>query len=119
MDIVLRVIAADSDSLRSLSSWLGSEPDLRGRIRHVEREPVPGTMGPMTEALQIALGSGGAIATLSGVVIAWLGARPGDVTVKLTRGPNQIEVSAGRVRSLDTALAAEVAKMLEDSDGRG
>ncbi|MBB5967665.1 effector-associated constant component EACC1 [Planomonospora venezuelensis] len=118
----MSVSTDDSDQLRSLSSWLEPEPELRGRVGAVERDPAPGTLGPVTEALQIALGSGGAVAALSGVVVAWLGSRPGDVTVKLVRGEDQIEVSAGRVRSLDAGklvdLTAEIAKVLEDPDDR-
>ncbi|MEU8207276.1 hypothetical protein [Streptosporangium sp. NPDC049046] len=126
MDLVVSVLSIDTggaDDLRSLAAWLEAEPELRGRVTFLESDPSEGRLGPLVEALQIALGSSGLVAAISGVIVAWIGSRPGDVTVKLIRGDDKIEVSAGRVRSLDTtklaALTVEIVEALESTDDRG
>lgn len=122
MEILITVAASEAaDELRDLRSWLAEEPELRGRVGLVEAEPAAGALGPVPEMLQVAFGAGGALATLAGVVIAWLGNRGGEVTVKLTRGEAVAEVSAKGVKSLDLAqaraLTTHLAEVLNDTDG--
>lgn len=121
MEILVTVAAGDSaDGLRELRSWLVQEPELRGRVRLVEAESAAGALGPVPEMLQVAFGAGGALATLAGVVIAWIGNRGGEVTVKITRGEAVAEVSAKGVRSLDLAqtraLTTHLAEVLKDAE---
>ncbi|GAA3420494.1 effector-associated constant component EACC1 [Streptosporangium vulgare] len=122
MEILITVAASEAaDELRDLRSWLAEEPELRGRVGLVEAEPTAGALGPVPEMLQVAFGAGGALATLAGVVIAWLGNRGGEVTVKLTRGEAVAEVSAKGVKSLDLAqaraLTTHLAEVLNNTDG--
>jgi hypothetical protein len=58
------------DTLRHLYRWLAEEPDLRGRVRVVERDPEAGTLGPVADAVQVALGAGGALATVTTALVA-------------------------------------------------
>ncbi|WP_051753396.1 effector-associated constant component EACC1 [Streptosporangium amethystogenes] len=121
MEILVTVTVGDAaDGLRNLRSWLVEEPELRGRVGLVEAEPAAGALGPVPEMLQVVFGAGGALATLAGVVIAWLGNRGGEVTVKLTRGEAVAEISAKGVKSLDLAqtraLTMHLAEVLKDAE---
>ncbi|MER6175132.1 hypothetical protein [Streptosporangium sp. NPDC001681] len=97
MDVLVR---AEADQLRDLHSWLIEEPEFRGRVRILERDGAPHELGPTTDLLQVALGSGGAVAALAGIVIAWLNSRPGEVSVRISRDNQEIEVTAKGVKSL-------------------
>lgn len=97
MDVLVR---AEADQLRDLHSWLIEEPEFRGRVRILERDGAPHELGPTTDLLQVALGSGGAVAALAGIVIAWLNSRPGEVSIRISRGDQEVEVTAKGVRSL-------------------
>lgn len=118
-EIVVRGAGA-ADLTRDLFAWLIEEPDLRGKARIVERAPLPGALGPVAEALQVALGSGGAVTMLATVAVTWLHHRVGKVTVTFTKGKGHpsLEVTAHRVKMLDAegiqALVAEISDMLKD-----
>ncbi len=68
----------------------------------------------MAEGLQLALGSGGAVAALSGVVIAWLRSRPGEISIKITKGKNQLEVTSKGVKSLTAEGVSELTRQLAE-----
>lgn len=93
----------DGANIRDLYTWLVAESALRGRVNLIENMAAPDALGPVTEALDIALGSGGAAATLAGVVIAWLRLRTSDVKVRFNRGADkpELEIVAQRVKNLD------------------
>ncbi|WP_440103594.1 effector-associated constant component EACC1 [Streptosporangium sp. H16] len=114
MDIVVTTDAG-ADRLRELYAWLAEEVEIRGRMRVIERPPPPGGLGPMAEGLQLALGSGGAVAALSGVVIAWLRSRPGEISVKITKGKNQLEVTSKGVKALTAEGVSELTRQLAES----
>jgi hypothetical protein len=122
MDVVVNINGASADQLRDLRLWLNGEAEFRGRVRLGERPPEGHELGPVTDSLQVVLGSGGAVAALAGVVIAWLRTRPGEIVIKLVRGEDQIEVSAKGVKSLGQedirVLSEQITKMLEGPDGR-
>jgi hypothetical protein len=64
-----------TNELGLLYSWLQRDDEFRGRVRTVTADLKPGDMGGVTEVLMVALGSGGAVATLGGTLNAWIGAR--------------------------------------------
>jgi|SRR5688500_10580608 hypothetical protein len=103
MHVVVNAETGGPDRLRELYSWLQEETDLRGRVRLDERPPDPGTLGPVTEALEIAFDAGGELATVAAVVVAWLRTRTGEVSVRLADGDREIEVSASGLRDLEHA----------------
>jgi Effector Associated Constant Component 1 len=110
---------ASGDELLSLRTWLLDEPEFRGRVSLRETPPQPGKMGPITDALVLALASGGgvvlaraALRTLGSVLVAWLRSRTGQVEVTARRADGaEVTLSATQVRRLS---AADVAQLLDD-----
>lgn len=117
MHLVLTLDGADADELRDLHRALAAEPDLRGRVALRHRPPAPGHLGPIVEAVEVALAPGGALTVVSGAVLVWLRHRRSSVKIKLTRGKDTVELTAHRVRGLDPAalseLTAELAATLD------
>jgi Effector Associated Constant Component 1 len=70
MEILLSVGTADATE--SLSTWLSESFPLPGCIRHVSIMPTPGAQGPGSDALAVALGSGGSITTLALCLRTWI-----------------------------------------------
>jgi hypothetical protein len=90
------------------------EPELRGIVSLREKDVPEGALGSVPDALQIIVGAGGAVA---GVLIAWLGSRRGEVSVKLTEeNGKSLEVTAKGVKGLDQdkirSLTRHVAEVL-------
>jgi Effector Associated Constant Component 1 len=110
-----------TDDLRSLYAWLSEEPELRGRIRIVEPPPEEGALGTAPGLLELLLGAGGALATTATVLVAWLGTRRGEVSIKVGKGDNTVELTAKGVKGLDAAqaraLTEDLAKMLDTPAG--
>jgi hypothetical protein len=114
-------ITTDSPAeLRDLQAWLLREHEFRGRVRLLQQAPMPGSLGALAEALEVALGPGGALTALAGAVIVWLRGRSGSLTVKLSRDGESVELSAKGVRGLGPAeiraLVAETAGALGEAD---
>ncbi|MFI2664734.1 effector-associated constant component EACC1 [Micromonospora carbonacea] len=101
------------DEARSLQDWLLDVPELRGRLTAAQAPPPPGKLGPVLEAVLVALGPGGAAAAAAAAVVAWIRHRSSDVTVRITRADGaEVEVTATRVRKLDqAALRAETDRL--------
>ncbi|MGK5741390.1 effector-associated constant component EACC1 [Micromonospora sp. URMC 103] len=117
---VLRLSASNGrDHLTSLLDWLRREDELRGRVRLEQPPPRPGEMGALTDALVVALGSGGAVAVLAGSLSTWLSQRGTSVEVQIT-GPDgrQLIVRAQRARDLP-ALVREVEALLSRHEHAG
>ncbi|GIJ46072.1 hypothetical protein Val02_29580 [Virgisporangium aliadipatigenens] len=101
------------DDLCSLIDWLDHEPELRGRVKTLQRSPRDGELGGVVEAVQVAAGAGGALAVLASALRVWLSQpRRSDVRIKVRgRHGRSIEVDARRVADpealLRTVLTAE------------
>ncbi|OLB75938.1 MAG: hypothetical protein AUI14_20010 [Actinobacteria bacterium 13_2_20CM_2_71_6] len=95
--------------LRSLVDWLDHEPELRGRVRALARPPAGNELGATTDAVQVALGAGGAIAVLASSLRVWFAQpRRSDVRLKIRGSSGRtIEVDAKRVSNVE-ALIREV-----------
>ncbi|WP_410557667.1 effector-associated constant component EACC1 [Actinomadura fulvescens] len=85
-----------TSALESLSDWLRGEPELSGRVRMDAQPPRPGEMGALTQALLIAVGSGGTVSVLVTSLTAWL-SRPGGAKVRI-----RIENESGAVVEIET-----------------
>jgi Effector Associated Constant Component 1 len=114
MDISIDVTGPDAaDGLRSLQALLAGEDELRGRTRLVQAAAPPGTLGPLTESLAVALGPGGVSAAVAACVV---------VRVRGHHG-RTVEVSPRRVRGLDSSqlhdLAGRLAGELTELDAAG
>ncbi|SEF56362.1 hypothetical protein SAMN05444920_10179 [Nonomuraea solani] len=126
MTVQLQVSADSSaDALRDLYAWLSEEPELRGRVKIVEAPPEPGALGAAPDVLQLLLGAGGALATMATVLVAWLGTRRGEVSIKISRGQEEssVELTAKGVKGLDAAAAKaltdHLAQVLADPEVTG
>jgi hypothetical protein len=115
-----------ADELRDLHGWLNAEPELRGSITPIEEGADAERLGPVLDGLQIASGAGGLLATMATILVAWLGSRKGEVSVTVTRGPEQtqIQLTAKGIRGLDldasqalTDRIVETLRGVEASDG--
>ncbi|MGW6705218.1 effector-associated constant component EACC1 [Streptomyces sp. NPDC054956] len=116
MDVAVIAEGPDAgDHLRSLRDWLADSQELRGRVEAVELPPETGTLGPVLDALSVALGPAGAVSAFATGIIAWLRTRRGDVHIKVTLPEgSSLELAAKRVSGLDTpALQQQVAQVAD------
>jgi hypothetical protein len=99
--VEIRISVADGDlaDLESLDDWLHGEPELAGQVRAVGSAPVRGHLGALTEALIVAVGSGGAISVLAAALKSWLSLpRRSDVTITIDRADgSSVTIDAKRV----------------------
>lgn len=88
--------------LAALRDWLDGEVELQGRVFVREAPPPPGSLGPLMQAIEVALGPGGAVTALATALIAWLRHRTGTVkiSVELPDG-RRVQLDAERVRGMD------------------
>ncbi|WP_237774072.1 effector-associated constant component EACC1 [Actinosynnema sp. ALI-1.44] len=111
-----------ADELRSLRQWLSDVDELRGRVTAVESPPAPGALGPVPDALVVALGPGATTTALATGLVAWLRDRHGEIRVKLTLSDRRtVELAAKSVAGLDAeAVEKQVAELsrLIASDGK-
>ncbi|MFE6926329.1 hypothetical protein ACFVAV_35330 [Nocardia sp. NPDC057663] len=118
MEIVVRIASDEVPvDLASLRSWLIEEDDLRGRVQVVPTAPEPGKLGGLSDALVIAVGTGGvatvAIQAIANTVIAWLRLRTGEVTVTVDRADgSSMTYHATNVRDLALQEADATAQAL-------
>lgn len=88
---------------RSLQDWLSSTPELRGRVDAEQRPPPSDRLGPVVEALLIAVGPGGVATAAAMALTSWIRNRSGEVVLRVQREDGaMLEVTASRVRTLDT-----------------
>lgn len=113
-----------ADQLRSLHAWLTDVDELRGRVGCKESPPEKGTLGPLLDALTVALGPGAAATALATAVIAWLRTRRSEIHIKVTLPDHpSLELSARNVADLDAAAlrqqVTDVAVLLGAQDRQG
>ncbi|WP_331742736.1 hypothetical protein OG239_42245 (plasmid) [Streptomyces sp. NBC_00868] len=98
--------AVVASHLHSLSTWLGHEDELRGRIRLVEGQIEADELGGLPEALVVALSAGGAATVLAQALVEWVRQRTLDVTVKVVRASGEsLEIQLSRVKAGDATVA--------------
>src|SRR6266566_4953729 len=97
-----RTRAADLDELLSI---IRRDDDLRS-IRTDTRVAVPsdGAMGPVTDALLLAIGSGGAGVALLQTIGEWMRNRRSQVRVKLTSQVRTVEIDVDSIDAPEKAL---------------
>jgi hypothetical protein len=103
MDARLSVAGVDPvKGLEDLTAWLRQEPGLRGRVRAVHAVPVDGELGPLADALVVAVSSGGAVSVLAASLRAYL-AQPKRSDVRIT-----VDLPGGRRAELDAKRVNDV-----------
>jgi hypothetical protein len=115
---------------RDLFCWLGEEPCLRGRVRIVEHDPLPGMLGSVAAVVEAVAEPGGVITALATVAVTWLRCRTGKVSLSVRGrdGTPDLTITAERAKNLDAAgirdLIAQVSDVLgsdrsgDDEPGR-
>ncbi|WP_046722558.1 effector-associated constant component EACC1 [Streptomyces xiamenensis] len=94
------------DGLIDLSDWLRAEPELRGMVALSTAVPSPGELGGLSDALVIAVSSGGALTVLAASLRAFLAQpRRSDIRI-VVHGPegHRVEVDAKRVGDVEALL---------------
>jgi hypothetical protein len=122
--------AGSADMTRDLFCWLGEEPCLRGRVRIVEHDPLPGMLGSVAAVVEAVAEPGGVITALATVAVTWLRCRTGKVSLSVRGrdGTPDLTITAERAKNLDAAgirdLIAQVSDVLgndrpgDDEPGR-
>lgn len=101
-----------AEGLAELSDWLGQEPEFRGRVSG-DTTPRPGELGAVTDAVVVAVGSGGVLSVLAASLKAFLALpRRSDVRIKVTGRPD------GRTVEIDAKRVSDVEAMLREALGQ-
>ncbi|WP_372669523.1 effector-associated constant component EACC1 [Amycolatopsis kentuckyensis] len=103
----------DAEVLRSLYQWLRDEPELRGRVKQIDRPPAAGEMGAVADVLMVALGSGGAVGVVASSLKVFF-AQPRRSDVEIT-----IETPDGRKVRVNAKRAADPEGIVREVLGRG
>ena len=114
--LLAKIRSEDEPSdLESLQEWMAEVSELRGLITAVEQPPPPGALGPLVEALMVALGPGGAATAFAAALISWIRHRSGVVTIRIDLPDGgRLELDAHRIRGLGaTELQAEIDALLK------
>ncbi|PJM98510.1 hypothetical protein CG740_35275 [Streptomyces sp. CB01201] len=94
---------------------MADSQELRGRVDAVERPPETGTLGPVLDALSVALGPAGAVSAFATGLIAWLRSRRGDVHIKVTLPDgSSLDLAAKRISGLDTPALQRQVEQIAD-----
>ncbi|WP_228833405.1 effector-associated constant component EACC1 [Nocardia brasiliensis] len=116
MHILVESMEPDgADALYALHEELLGDDQWRGRVTLAERPAPDGTLGPVLEAVQIALAAQNVGALLT-AVIAFLRYRTTDIELKVRRtaATTEVTLSAKRLKGLDQpALTRELAHLVD------
>jgi hypothetical protein len=85
----------------SLREWLRGERGLTGLVRAVPHQPAQTELGGAFELLVVALGSGGAGATLARSLITWLQTRRPGVKISVITRSGSVTLEASQVKDSD------------------
>lgn len=99
MTVRISLAGGGQADLESLVDWLRRERELAGRIEFAPTMMREGELGAPTEALVVAVGSGGAVSVLAASLKAWLSLpRRSDVQIRIQGGDGRVvEINASRV----------------------
>jgi hypothetical protein len=116
MDLRIEVANNPSaDLVRDLREWLSAESESLGPADIRERAPAPGALGPVADAIQMVLGSVGALSSVASVIVAWLQYRKPDVELTIFVGDRDapVRVSALRAQQDPQVTRSELTAQLE------
>ncbi|MCP2335944.1 effector-associated constant component EACC1 [Actinomadura rupiterrae] len=93
MDARIKVNGGDTvQETAGLFELLRGDRALTGRVRAEPAPPREGELGGATDVLVVALGSGGAAAALTNVLVAWVKTRRPDVSVTVTTPRGSVKI---------------------------
>lgn len=119
MDAQVYVLGGDAvTEYTMLGNWLGSERELAGRVKLVQRLPQEGEMGGVFEVLTVALGSGGAVVAMARSLVAWLQTRRSDIEITIASSEGAtVRLTVHRTKTEDLkSLVQEVRAALPVPD---
>jgi hypothetical protein len=98
----IRICEGDAVAeLASLGDWLRGERALAGAVRAVPHQPTETELGGAFELLAVALGSGGAGATLAKSLVTWLQTRRPGVKITVASRSGSVTLEARQVKDSD------------------
>ena len=115
MDVRIAVSGGNElTELESLQEWLADSAELRGRVMACELPPPPGALGPVLDAILVALAPGSVATAGATAVVSWLRHRAGGVRVEIELPDGRrLTLAADRVRELtDAQLRGQLADLL-------
>lgn len=114
MEIILRVAGPAGGEAEDLLGWLLERPELSGKVTPARPGGADGAQGPASDALAVAVGSGGPLTALALCLKTWIQAHYAQRKANV-----HIEVTAadGRRAVIDASNAEEAEKMLRQVTG--
>ncbi len=115
MDVRIAVAGGDElTELESLQEWLADSAELRGRVTACELPPPRGALGPVLDAILVALAPGSVATAVATALVSWLRHRAGAVRVEIELPDGRrLTLAADRVRELsDAQLRGQLADLL-------
>nr|WP_128806409.1 hypothetical protein [Streptomyces sp. Termitarium-T10T-6] len=123
MEIVIRLDDPNwaEEELRSLYTWLLSDPELRRHARlslASSRAPEPGAQGDMIDVLSLVLGTGLNTGALALSIATWRSTRPRQMTVTLERSDgSSVTVTATSHQEVQRAVETLIGNDPGDASG--
>ncbi|WP_127501725.1 effector-associated constant component EACC1 [Actinoplanes solisilvae] len=116
MEITLSVSADESiEMMGSLRDWLSYEPELTGLVTPLPTANNPGVLSWTTDALLVAVGSGGTLSVLAASLGVWLSQpRNADVRIEIRDGAGRsVVIDAKRVKDPERLISEAFADRTE------
>jgi hypothetical protein len=109
------LIDGDPDDLLALEAALRVDPQVKGApLERVVRDPAPGEMGPVVEALSWSAENKELIGGLAAVLAAWLASRR--TRIRIRAGKREVSVSSSSVTDPESLALSLLEAMREQDD---
>ncbi|MFJ2751188.1 hypothetical protein [Streptomyces sp. NPDC087297] len=111
-------LESGAGELRSMQSWLRSDPDVRRTAVTGARgnDPRPGEMGSALDVLQLVTGNGWSAASFVLALVAWRQTRPQRSRIEIHRGDTVIILTDCTADEIERATRALDSAAEEDRD---
>jgi hypothetical protein len=114
MEITLRVAEPGGGGVEALLSWLLESPKLSGEVTRGLPGGVDGAQGPASDALTVAVGSGGTLTALALCLRTWIQAH---YAQRKTNVHVEVTAADGGKAVIDASNAEDAEKILRQLTG--